>query len=458
MKAGKSNFSPRHIINKLRKPGMVSTLVRGSGIVFISQGIGAGLGFILQVCLARWMGASEYGFYTYVMAWAILGGMLTALGFGPGLLRFVPEYKTRKDDSRLKGVLQGSLGVAIATGVSVASIASLVIWWLSTQRDIDQMTAIIFGFWVVPFLTVNTLSMNMLRGIRKMTAAYVPSQIFRPAVILLVAFVVFASQGYQSLNSASVLAATIVALIVVELFAGWQIHKHLPIGDSSVKATYEIRGWLRVSLPLLLIGGFVKIIKQTDVLMIGLFLTSADVGFYNAAVKTANLASFALSSVNGIAAPMIASTYVEDDPVKLQKLMTRITQLVLIPSSLMTIGVILLSGSILGTFGEEFLQAQGVLIVLAIAQFIRATTGPVGHLLELTGHQDESARVRAISAFLNIVLNLIGIHLFGIVGAAIATALSIVFEKVWIDLLVKKYIKVNGSLFSQIKALWMNRK
>jgi O-antigen/teichoic acid export membrane protein len=454
---------------------MLSTLVKGSSIVFISQGIGAALGFTLQVCLARWMGASEYGFYTYVMAWATLGGLLSGLGFGPGLLRFVPEYKTIQDEPRLKGVLQGSLGVAIASGVIVATLATLIIAWLGLQPTSEQIPAIalpawqrlqdnsqyipaiIIGFWAVPFLTVNTLSMNMLRGIRKMTAAYVPSQVLRPALIVLGSFIIFAMRGYESLNSFHVLIATIVALIVVELIAGWQIHKHLPMGKPKVKAIYELRKWFRVSLPLLLISGFVKIIKQTDILMIGILLASADVGFYHAAAKTANLASFALSSVNGIAAPMIASTYAEGDPVKLQKLMTRITQLIFIPSFLMTVGVILLSGVVLGAFGEEFLQAQGVLTVLAIAQFIRATTGPVGHLLDLTGHQDESARVRATSAVLNIGLNLVGIHFFGILGAAIATAISIVVEKMWIDFLVKKYINVNGSLFSQVKSSLLNR-
>lgn len=452
MNANKAIKSLKAIISKLQKPGMVSTLVRGSGIVFISQGIGAGLGFVLQVCLARWMGASEYGLYTYIMAWAMLGAMAASLGFGPGVLRFVPEYKTLRDESRLKGVLQGSLGVAMATSVMVAIIASGVVLWLARQRGLEHAAAIILGFWVVPFWTITTLSMNMLRGIRKMTAAYVPSQIFRPAGILLGSLAVFAAVR-QPLDSATVLVVTILSLVIVELFIGWQILKHLPIVDPSVKPTYELRKWLRVSLPLLLIGGFVNIIKQTDVLMIGMFLTSAHVGFYHAAVKTANLASFALSSVNGIAAPMIASTYAEGDPAQLQKLMTRITQLVLIPSSLMTIGVILLSRLILGTFGEEFLQAQWALIILAIAQFIRATTGPVGYLLELTGHQDESARVRGMSAGINIVLNLIGISLFGLVGAAIATAISIVIERIWIDLLVSKYIQVNGSLFSQIKSL-----
>ncbi len=450
MNTGKKNLSLSHLVEKLRKPGMFSTLVRGTGIVFISQGIGAGLGFVLQVCLARWMGASEYGFYVYVIAWATLGAMFSALGFGPSLLRFVPEYKTNQDESRLKGVLQGSLGIAIITSVAFAVLASGVVILLNMQRGVDHAASIIIGFWVIPFLAINTLSMNMLRGVRKMTAAYVPSQILRPVIIIIGSYIIFSSGGYASLGSDAVLIITIIALVVVELFAGWQIHKFLPLGEKKVRATYEIRNWLRISLPLLLIGGFVKIIKQTDILMIGMFLTSAHVGYYNAAVKTANLASFALSSVNGIAAPMIASTYAEGNPGKLQKLMIRVTQLILVPSLLMTIGVILLSTLILGAFGSEFREAQWSLIILAIAQFIRATTGPVGYLLELTGHQDESAKVRAASAGLNIVLNVVGISFFGITGAALATAISIIVERIWIDRLVAKHIQINGSLFSQI--------
>ncbi|MEB3212601.1 MAG: oligosaccharide flippase family protein, partial [Leptolyngbyaceae bacterium] len=257
MMTDKKQWSIKSIIGKLRKPGMVSTLVRGSGVVFISKGLGVGFGFFLQLLLARWMGASQYGFYVYILSWATLGAMIAGLGFGSGLLRFVPEYKTIQDESRLKGVLQGSLGISILASVAIALIATGVVLWHSTQNPIENLPAIILGIWVIPFLTINTLSMSMLRGIRKMTAAYIPSQVLRPAIILLGAFVVFSNQQNQSLDSAFVLAMTIVALVVVELFAGWQIHKHLPIGTSSIKATYELRSWLRVSFPLLMIGGFV---------------------------------------------------------------------------------------------------------------------------------------------------------------------------------------------------------
>lgn len=449
MRLRKPHLSPAVLVSKLRQPGMFSTLLRGTGIVFMAQACGTGVGYILQICLARWMGPTEYGFYTYLMAWTYIGSMFAAMGFGPSLLRFVPEYHTKQDEGRLKGVIRGSLVLTLGSSLLLALVGTGVVLWLNASRGIDQMTAILLALWSIPLLTTNRLTISVLRGIRKMVAAYAPTRVLRPTLILLGSLGVFAAQGYDSLSSAAVMAVTIAALFIVEVVAGLVAERSLS-HNHQVRPTYDLRGWLRVSLPLLLIGSFVKVLKQTDVLMIGLLLTAGDVGFYNAAVKTSNLAGFALSSVSGIAAPMIAATYAEGNPVKLQRLMNRVSQIVVLPSLLVTIGLVVLARPILWTFGPDFVQAQWCLIILAIAQFIRASTGPAGHLLELTGHQDESARARAGSAFTNIALNLIGISLFGIVGAALATAMAILLERVWIDRLVARHIRINASVFSQL--------
>src|SRR5699024_7122198 len=40
---------------------------------------------------------------------------------------------------------------------------------------------------------------------------------------------------------------------------------------------YKLREWLKVSLPLLLISGFMTILNRTDVIMLGIFSTKAQV-------------------------------------------------------------------------------------------------------------------------------------------------------------------------------------
>src|SRR5690606_25021356 len=60
--------------------------------VFAVRALSAGLLFLSQVVLARWMGASEYGLF--VTAWTcvmVLGG-LAHLGFNVAMMRLAPQY------------------------------------------------------------------------------------------------------------------------------------------------------------------------------------------------------------------------------------------------------------------------------------------------------------------------------------------------------------------------------
>src|SRR5258708_36163756 len=55
---------------------------------------------------------------------------------------------------------------------------------------------------------------------------------------------------------------------------------------------YDFRGWLAVSLPILMVEGFYLLLSYTDVLVLQQFRSSEEVGVYFAVVKTLALVSF----------------------------------------------------------------------------------------------------------------------------------------------------------------------
>ena len=65
---------------------------RVAGNAFLIRVFAAGLAYITQVLLARWMGAHEFGVYVYVWTWVMLIGALADLGLASAAQRFIPEY------------------------------------------------------------------------------------------------------------------------------------------------------------------------------------------------------------------------------------------------------------------------------------------------------------------------------------------------------------------------------
>jgi O-antigen/teichoic acid export membrane protein len=97
----------------------------------------------------------------------------------------------------------------------------------------------------------------------------------------------------------------------------------------------------------------------------------------------------------------------------------------------------------MGLFGEEYKQAAPLLQILIIGQFINVITGSVGFLLNMSGHEKDMRNVVFISGSLAVVLSLILIPLYGVTGAAIATAIALASQNLLAVYKVKQRLGFN---------------
>jgi O-antigen/teichoic acid export membrane protein len=89
--------------------------------------------------------------------------------------------------------------------------------------------------------------------------------------------------------------------------------------------------------------------------------------------------------------------------------------------------------------------------LLLLGHLFNAGAGSVGYLLNMTGHQTSTAWVFGVSACLNIGLNVVGLWLFGLAGAAAATALSMVVWNIWLYHLVTRKLDIYPSIVTAIQ-------
>jgi len=66
-----------------------------AGAAFLIRVFSAGLIYLSQILLARWMGSFEFGIYVYVWTLVSVIGDLSDLGFATSTQRFVPAYAKR---------------------------------------------------------------------------------------------------------------------------------------------------------------------------------------------------------------------------------------------------------------------------------------------------------------------------------------------------------------------------
>ncbi|MFB6258572.1 MAG: oligosaccharide flippase family protein, partial [Flavobacteriales bacterium] len=118
-----------------------------------------------------------------------------------------------------------------------------------------------------------------------------------------------------------VLVAALLGILIWWKRMGWQ-------GKMPLQEGYGLRRMVRTGLPLLLSSSMFLIMNDLDLLMLGYFVKDAEVGYYSAAMRIANLCNVALFAVNMIAAPKFSEKYAQGDLEGLDGMVRRATQMV----------------------------------------------------------------------------------------------------------------------------------
>ena len=121
--------------------------------VFIVTMLGQGLGFGLQLLLARSMDVDAYGVYIYVFSWLMVVAIGVVLGQTQVLLRFVAGYRAENKPGELRGLVFFSHRlVALASVLASVSVAVAVI--VLKRADSELGMSILVRKWRTRWLMV----------------------------------------------------------------------------------------------------------------------------------------------------------------------------------------------------------------------------------------------------------------------------------------------------------------
>jgi len=159
--------------------------------------------------------------------------------------------------------------------------------------------------------------------------------------------------------------------------------------------------------------------------MIGYFIDSAAVGIYDTAYALAAIISLPLLSTNQLFSPIASELYHNGKIEQLENIYTTITKLNLIVTIPASIAFVLYRQDILRVFGESFIEGGLILSLLTFGQLMNNAVGPSAHILLVSGRQDYLALNEWMLGISNALLNLFLIDVYGAIGAAIATATTL---------------------------------
>jgi len=415
-----------------------ATIARGALWSFAINALAMALGFFVQLLLVRTLHQEQYGLYLYVLAAVNIAVLVAKLEFDPCAIRYVGAYAGTREWALLRGFLRRSHEIVGGTTLVVAVATVIGTWVLRGVIGTERVGAYYLGCALIPVTALLWLQAGCLQGFKEVRRALSPNLLVRPLLVGLTVLVLAHGLGTR-LNAAGALAiqfgATSAALVLSSALLRWSMTE--PIARAT--PYYATAEWMRTAASMVIIAGANLVLSaQSDVLIVGTYLGTAQAGVYGVANQFATLIGFGVTGVLFITTPLISSLYAQRRLGDLQRLVTIATRLNL-AISLPVVPLIAIFGKVaLGWFGPGFVAGYPVLLVLSVGVVVAASVGALsGFIMTMTGLQHEASFVIGGSAVLNLALSLVLTPRFGVIGTACATAIAGVVRAVVLAVRVK---------------------
>jgi O-antigen/teichoic acid export membrane protein len=400
-------------------------LLREGASGAVVQGLTLVSALVLSVVLARFLGAAGYGVYAYAIAVMNLLIVFAEAGTPTLLVRELAKTRATGEWMLLRGALTRGLQFVVLTSVLVAAASSLVLAAVGERLDAPATTTAWLMLLLLPLATAEKTLGGALRGLSAVTYGHAVESLVRPAGTLFLVAALFwllpAARTPGWAMTAQVLAALCATGVGVFI-----LRRVLPPEVERAGPAFRSAQWLKSALPFTVIGAAILLTSQADIIMLGWFAESAEVGVYRVAAQGASLTLFGLQVANMVLAPHLARLHAAGDTQRLRALMGRSATVLVLAGAPFAVAFLFAGGEIASVvFGGAFASAHLPLAILSIAYWLCMFFGPVGPLLSMTGHEHAASVTLVASAVINVALNGALIPVYGAVGASIATGISL---------------------------------
>jgi len=408
-----------------------------------------GMNFFTSLLLVRLLGSTGYGNYAYAISWIMLLGVPAGLGLNRLLVRNIAVYQSRSAWSLMSGILRWADRVVLFASLSVASLSAVVLWFSRTNIDSQMFHPLWVALVLLPLTALMAVRLSVIQGLGHIVIAQLPDLLFQP--LLFIALIGGLSLFVERHITASWVVGMHAVTVGIALLIGMRIlRKMLPPAAKSSVPVYETRRWLGSALSMMSVGGMSVISSRIDILLLGGIMGADAVGIYNVAIRGAELVTFILMPVHQTLGPVVASLYAGNDMRRLQGMVAKSTRIAFLLSLPIALGLVVFGYWFLLVFGPEFVRGQTALAILSIGQLANVATGPVILLLIMTAYERVAAVSIGIGAALNILFNATLIPIWGLEGAAIATASSTVVWNALMVIWVYKKLGIHSTALGRI--------
>lgn len=423
----------------------LSSLIMGTAMIRI---IGLGLGFLIGIQLARYLGVKEYGLYASIMSIVSLLMLPTEMGL-PRLLTREVSRVISGDVFEVKKIFYWALSQVIKTSVLIIIfITGYLIFF--NQKNYSYI--LLFACILVPLTAFLNIYCATLRGLHFVTTSQIFDTILKNSlysILLFLSFYFFREIDAQLAIFLSALSICI-SLIISHIFLGKKITKLWAFDVDKINKKKSKEYWYS-AIPMALIEGMVVVRSNFQILLLGFLSTLIEVAVYKIAVSTLLILSLPVTVVNVALAPRISQLFQKKDLHTLSMILQKSVIFLFVSTLVLFIPFIFFGSEIFSlVYGNEYKVANDIFIILGIGMLISSFFGASAIFLNMAGYEKYVLKSGLYSLILMLLTSLSTICFWQGIGAAISSSLALVFWSILMWRFSKKVVGVETSLFSLV--------
>ena len=381
-----------------------------SAIHFGSQVISSVVGFVATLYIARSLGSATLGTYSLFVAVVIWLKVATGTGLQQAVKKRISERGGGPRD------LGAGVVVQIVAFALVALAALALSGPLTVYLRFDGARLVVVALAVTLAFSFVAATLQGERRVHLAALLTPLDRVVRSALQLAVVFLGVLGGGVAGLAWGYVAGAAVAGVVGL----GFMMMRPRWPGREEFE---RVLGFARYSW---LSGIEGRSFSSMDTIVLGLFVASNLIGYYEVAWNLASILAVFGTSISDTLYPALSRLSSEDDEEAVAGLVNdalAYTGLFVVPG---LVGVAVVGDRVLAIYGGEFRAASTVLVLLVVARLVYAYEAQLVSTLYAIDKPGVAFRVNVAFVLTNLGLNLLLVALYGWIGAAVATTLAAV--------------------------------
>lgn len=419
---------------ELGSPRRAPEMKMGHESVLTFAGIvaNAGIAFVVTWLIARGLGAAATGVFFLLTSLFMIATAVIGLGADTGLVRALSRSRAVGESTHLRPLVRTAVQPVIVLGLAVTTVLVIAAEPLAARLAPGQGAAPTIRLLALALLPAALTGILLAgsRGLGRIRTYTVVQNLFIPICRLALVSAVITVLG----TTWSVVGAWAAPLFAAAALAGITLMAHLraeagltaPLSHEE-RVVMSRRFWA-FSLPRGVTIILERALDWADVLLVIALLGPGPGGVYGVVTRIVQAGNMLEAALRIVLGPRISAAIARDDHARAEQLYRQATQLLILGSWPFYLAVALFADVVLGLFGPEFALGTVALVVLASAMALKNTAGALQTVLLMAGRSTWQLRNKAIQLAALLALMPVLVPWWGMSGAAIAFALSIVLD------------------------------